>query len=212
MSSARSLTVTLTGEGPSDAWLLTPIRWLVARATAGRDLDLRSHFCTRDDRGADVASRIAFARTKYPSDICFVHRDADTVGLDARRAEIRAADRDPRVVPCVPVVANETWLLVDETAIRRAAGNPSGRASLSLPRRRDLERVKNPKEQLEQAMKVASGLGRNRLRGFVRDRGSWHELIAAHVESFEPHLELRGFEVFAEEATTAIETWIAERI
>jgi hypothetical protein len=209
MTRAPILTVTLTGEGVSDEWLLRPIAWLISRTAV--DLDVRTHFCTRGD-GADVASRIAFARAKYPSDICFVHRDGDRAGLEARRIEIEGARVEGMegqiLVPCVPVVTSEAWLLLDERALRRAAGNPSGAAPLGLPAARDVETVKDPKALLRRAMEAASELGRNRRRRLVRDSSDWHSLIADNIDSFQGHRRLDAFDRFAADTEEAVRVWL----
>jgi hypothetical protein len=40
---------------------------------------------------------------------------------------------DMPVVCVVPVRMMEAWLLIDEMAIRRVAGNPNGRIPIELP-------------------------------------------------------------------------------
>jgi hypothetical protein len=43
----------------------------------------------------------------------------------------------------------EAWLLIDEKAIREAAGNPKGRQPLNLPKPSKTEELSDPKETLK---------------------------------------------------------------
>jgi hypothetical protein len=63
----------------------------------------------------------------------------------------------------------ETWLLTDEGAIRRAAGNPNGRMPINLPRVRDLERLADPKAILNSLILRATGLNVRRQQRFEVD-------------------------------------------
>jgi hypothetical protein len=58
----------------------------------------------------------------------------------------------------------EAWLLFDETAIRRAAGNPNGTMPLGLPRLAKTEQIPDPKAILFKAIREASGLSGRRLK------------------------------------------------
>ena len=89
-----------------------------------------------------------------------VHRDADSAGHVAREQEtakavIGAAASAP-VVPVIPVRMTEAWLLLDEAAIRRVAGNPNGRARLGLPKPHEVESVADPKHLLRQCLLTAA--------------------------------------------------------
>jgi hypothetical protein len=63
----------------------------------------------------------------------------------------------------------ESWLLVDETAIRYVAGCPRSNTSLDLPPLRRVELESDPKGRLEQALLAASSKSGRRLRRFERD-------------------------------------------
>ena len=112
-------------------------------------------------------------------DLLFVHRDADSdeesrsAGPNRRANEIEAAVRDSGCdIPwagIVPVRMTESWLLLDESAIRRVAGRTSSDAALDLPSPNQVERESNPKDCLEQALITASGFSGRRLRNFKRD-------------------------------------------
>ncbi|GIJ09987.1 hypothetical protein Van01_32010 [Micromonospora andamanensis] len=112
--------------------------------------------------GKDVASRIraGLQLVDGPVDVIVVHRDADNAGPDARRVEIESAFRSAGtaadLVPVIPIRMTEAWLLLDEAAIRRVAGNPQGRASLNLPKRREVESRADPKGILRECLLTAS--------------------------------------------------------
>jgi hypothetical protein len=60
----------------------------------------------------------------------------------------------------------EAWLLMDESAIRQAAGNPNGQTALNLPRISELEDIPDPKDMLYRALRTASGRTGRRLEQF----------------------------------------------
>ncbi|MFC8044393.1 hypothetical protein [Nocardia sp. NPDC057353] len=120
----------------------------------------------------DVESRITagLALLGFDPDIIVVHRDADGDGWERRKKEIRtavnhAAPQIPCVVSVIPVRMTEAWLLLDETAIRRVAGKPSGKASLNLPGPKKIESEPDPKQLLKMCLLEASECtGRRRER------------------------------------------------
>jgi hypothetical protein len=198
------LTGLFVAEGSSDA----PLADIVETLFLERDVQLsltRPDFALLPKVPKDIASRLEASMKMLGRsvDVVVVHRDADGAGPLARQQEIELAARRTRVgrllVPVIPVRMTEAWLLLDEAAIRRVAGNPSGRAALSLPKPRDVERLADPKSTLRQALiDAASVTGRRRERldrrfsenrrqllqrldhrGPVADLQSWCELIDA---------------------------------
>lgn len=89
-------------------------------------------------------------------DVLFIHRDADSAVADPRYREIteavQRAGYDGPWVGIVPVRMTESWLLLDEAAIRNAAGNPNGRIRLDLPSPVEAERMADPKSALRAAI------------------------------------------------------------
>jgi hypothetical protein len=123
------LDFTLLADGSSDAILIHPLAWMLQQhfgfAVNGAWADLRR----LPSPPKDLQGRIAAALDLYPCDVLFVHRDAEGESLDRRVAEIEDAVTglaDP-LVPVVPVRMQEAWLLIDEPALRRAAGKPQRR-------------------------------------------------------------------------------------
>jgi hypothetical protein len=86
----------------------------------------------------------------------------------------------------------EAWLLIDEEALRRAAGNPNGRTPLKLPSITQLENIPNPKDELHRLLKDASELTGRRLRQFnVQERA---RRLADLIEDFSPLRKLSAFQ------------------
>src|SRR5947209_2033943 len=150
---------TLIGDGSSDRCLLPILGWVVSQVPALAGRGVVAQFA--DLRGLDppphrLAERIREAFRLNPCEILFVHRDAEGLALEDRVAEIREAAgvaEIPSYVPVVPIRMTEAWLLIEETAIRRAAGNPNGKVVLQLPSLQRLERERDPKDLLHQYLK-----------------------------------------------------------
>ncbi len=194
----NDLKLTLLTDGSSDEVLTRHLEWLVRRHVAttrtiqSEWADLRSF----RDKPAGLADRVRRASEFYPCDLLFVHRDAEKQDPQLRYDEIRnALEAIPSVresvVSVVPVRMQEAWLLFDEAAIRRAAGNPNGKDDLELPPLRKLENLPDPKSVLVQCLRTASGLTGRRLKQF-RGRQAARR-VAEYIEDFSPLLQLDAF-------------------
>ena len=171
MISARAL---LLADGPSDVPLGAHVTAL-ARAH-GVALDVVTPEFDRMDNppGRTVFSRLERV-LQFDADfqVLIVHRDAE--GLDAAQREAEIADGMAQcdvawpVVAVIPIRMTEAWLLLDEDAIRRVAGRPSGTESLELPNVAKIESVPDPKVKLQAALRTASGFSGRRLQKFRRD-------------------------------------------
>lgn len=165
----KELTYTLVSEGSTDKRLLPILTWLIQQHST---LSIAATWADLSIPGAvrtTLADRIRSAVDLYPCDLLCVHRDADNQTRAQRVAEIEAAWQVSLAVPrvaVVPIRMQETWLLLDESAIRRAAGRPSGRNPLGLPPRSVIETHANPKQTLQRALEAASGLSGRHLRRF----------------------------------------------
>jgi hypothetical protein len=165
-----TLRFTLVAEGTSDRVLIPILRWMLLRhhpefEWMGQTADL--HELPRPPRS--LPQKIATASELFPADVIFIHRDSDREAPANRRREISDAidslrDSPARHwVPVIPVRMTEAWLLVSETALRSASGNPNGRTPLPFPSWRDLEAIPDPKAVLQNLLVDASGLsGRRR--------------------------------------------------
>lgn len=155
------LVSTLISEGSSDRALLPVLRWLLA-ASSSRTFQLQwADFRRLSHPPRTLKDKIDAAAVLFRSDLLFVHRDGDGMPHATRVREIRtelAAARAGTAVCVVPVRATETWLLIDENALRMAAGNPRGTAPLSMPSLPTLETLPDPKSRLYDLLRTASGL------------------------------------------------------
>jgi hypothetical protein len=138
--------------------------------------------------------------------LLFVHRDAEAAPLEDRVAEIEAAIvKQPVMHVCVvPVRMAEAWLLHDEAAIRRAAGNPNGRAPLELPSLARMEEVADPKALLRRALLDAAAPSGRRRRRAERDFGRNRQQVARNIDDFAPLRRLRAFASFEERLSDAL--------
>ena len=136
---------------------------------------------------ADLAGRIRVAIELNPCDLVFVHRDAEGQHFGLRRTQIRDAVSNAGIavpaVGVVPVRMQEAWLLFDENAIRRAAGNPRGTVDLGLPDARRLEDVPDPKSVLHEALRKATDLSTRRKPLYVSPGfATWYGTSQATVD------------------------------
>jgi hypothetical protein len=188
------LVYTLLADGSSDQVLMPILDWLLARhgvsRLQGRWADLRGLRTSP----SGLPARISAAHRLYPCDLLFIHRDAEGAPFETRRLEIlNAISEIPApglpILCIVPVRMQEAWLLIDELAIRRAAGNPNGRQHLRMPRPNRLESLPDPKEILHEILREASGLSPR--RKFPPETNS--RRIPEFIEDFSPLLRLGAF-------------------
>lgn len=153
----------LTGEGTSDLRLVEHIESILIEEgfseVSGEAPDLGMF---RPPVGRTVEEKLTALLKHYPNvDVIFVHRDADKVGVHVREQEIMTATQNvvdvARVIPIIPVTMLETWLLVDQEAIKRVAGNTNYKGSLDgIPAIRQLENHRDTKQLLLNALCEAS--------------------------------------------------------
>jgi hypothetical protein len=205
----RAAVITLAADGPSDRCLIQPIRWAFTEALRANDKHGIVQFIFARVRSNPLTDRIVEALRDYPCDVLVVHRDSERENPDRRREEIGRAceglvDPTPRV-PVIPVRMSEAWLLIDEKAIRIAAGNPQGVTPLRLPRVRDLESLSDPKDVLRDAILDAStftGRRRDRLR---RDLPERVQRVAQLIGDYSQLRALSAFRRFEEDLATVLE-------
>lgn len=170
----RPVRALLLADGPSDEPLGRHVALLAQRR--GRRFDVVTPDLRRLDPppGRTVHERLA-AVMSFDSgfDLIIVHRDAEGQAPELRREEVTQGIARVRPdlpgLPVVPIRMTEAWLLVDEPAIRRVAGRPTGTMPLNLPPADAVERVPHPKDMLRHALETASGASGRRLRRFQRD-------------------------------------------
>jgi len=195
MTSTMELRCTLLSDGSSDQALVPILRWLLRQY-----IPLAINFQWAELRHLpkppkSLPDRIRITLDLYPCDLLFVHRDAEGASYENRLSEIRQALRAATVTPpavcVVPVRMREAWLLIDENAIRHAAGNPNGRQHLEMPPLAGLEELPDPKEILHSLLRQASGLQGRRLKKFLVHQHA--RLVAERIRDFCPLRELSAF-------------------
>lgn len=201
-----SLRYTLVGDGPSDRALLPLIRWMLLKA--GTPLPLSASWADPHRITGSLTERLRQALDLYPCDLLFVHRDAEKQEPETRREEIKAAlvglNGPPPVLCVVPVRMTEAWLLVEAAAIRQAADNPNGSVNLPLPSLRDLENLPDPKQKLNELLRIACNLHGRRLDQFKRDESTRRVRVAEFIEDFSPLVRLPAFQQFQRETTALL--------
>jgi hypothetical protein len=210
-----ALRFTLVTDGPTDAVLLRPLRWLLIKNGVGRPIEATwADLRLLPKPPTQLVDKIRCALDLYPCDLIFVHRDAEKEPPENRIAEIRRSLNlvssdlftKPRtgIVCVVPVRMTEAWFLFDEANIRRAAGNPAGTLKLSLPPGARVESLPDPKETLRELFVQATELPPRRLKGFKP--GQALRRLAELIEDFSPLRQLPAFRELEREIKTVIET------
>jgi len=203
----EELRYTLLGNGSSDRHLLPLVTWVVQQHTALPVAHAWADLGFLQNRPTSLQERIRMSMQYYPAPLLFVHRDAESATRQERIFEIQRAISGLSVanyVCVVPIKMQEAWLLFDEGAIRRAAGNPNGREALNLPAMRDLERTDDPKNVLFEALRTASGLSPRRLAKFNVHHAA-HRL-AELIDDYSPLRELPAFAAFEGEVRATLDS------
>lgn len=191
------LRYTLVSDGSSDMALLPILSWLLRENQVHCPIQAEWAELRRlPETPRKLAPKIQISLELFPCDLLFIHRDAETFPYSRRKTEIRKALSllnlpHPPAVCVVPVRMMEAWLLFSESAIRRAAGNPNGQLTLNLPPLSRLELLPNPKRELFELLKIASGLSGGRLKRFdVRHSAG---LVTRDIDDFSPLRILPAF-------------------
>lgn len=181
----REVRFVLLCEGSSDQALAAHLRKLLSHCGAGEAVGTSIPFGRvrpREGRPGNLLARRIDTVLSADSalDLIFIHRDANAAGHMARTREVEeimsGLQRRSDWLPVIPVRTTEAWLLLDEAAIRRVAGNPRGSQPLQLPRPAQVENVYDPKETLRKALADASGKQGRRLNA-VRKSFNQHRRI-----------------------------------
>lgn len=161
---------------------------------------------------SDLEGRITTALTMAECDVLFVHRDAEKASWSERKAEIdkawqRLRNKYPAqlVVCIIPIRMSEAWLMFDEAAIRKAAGNPQGVEPIQMPPPAKLDKVPDPKKELKAILRSVSGLkGRNLIK-FDESRAI--HLVAEFTNDFSFLRQQKAFRAFEEDLKTLSATF-----
>ncbi|MEQ8766587.1 MAG: hypothetical protein RL885_21925 [Planctomycetota bacterium] len=208
---------TLLTDGSSDRVLLHPVRWLLTqiseRPFEGTWADLsyyNAHSQVGDRASASLSRRICESLHAFPCERLIVHRDAEGQPAGDRRREIESAvaatELTTPAVRLVPVRMTEAWLLISECAIRHAAGNPSPRTPLPLPRISKLEKLPDPKSKPKELLRKASEFEGRRLKKFKSREAQAVHRTAELIQDFSPLRSLSAFRQLELDLTAALDT------
>lgn len=197
-------------EGSSDYPLASIVEYLYAER--GRTLQLsRPDYDALRGVGRDVRSKLVAGAQLMdgPFNLAVVHRDADRAGWQKRRSEIECALEASAIncglIPIIPITMTEAWLLLDEQEIRHVAGNPNGRASLSLPKTHEVEGIADPKALLRECLLQAASV-RGRRRETVAKRFSQHRAqLLERLDIHGPVTELSSWRMLIADVENCIE-------
>lgn len=137
--------------------------------------------------------------TFFPCDILFIHRDAEAQPWHPRQDEVQRALEElhdgqlPLTVCVIPVRMQEARLLFDEAAIKAAAVNRNYAEPLDLP---------NPKAELRERLRQASGLSGRRLKRL--NVGRLAHFVAQNIENYEPLRQLEAFRRLEQDVRLAL--------
>ena len=193
------LRYTLVTDGSSDIALIPILTWLLREN--GVVYTIQSEWADLNrvpySKRRRLEDKIYWSLELYPCELLFIHRDAEREARETRVHEITTAITNantsvPAVSCVVPIRMQEAWLLFDEPAISRAAGNSSNRRSLSLPPINQLESLPDPKTKLHNSLKQASNLKGRHLKGFPVSE--YARRVTEFIQDFSP---LRALSAFA---------------
>jgi hypothetical protein len=209
----KELSYTLLSDGSSDKALMPILTWLLRENQVNCAIQAEwAELRHLPEVPKPLAQKIIKSLELYPCDLLFIHRDAEKEPRENRVIEIHNALKEvqksvivPQVYICViPVRMLEAWLLFNEAAIRKAAGNPRGKEQLQIPDIRRLQQLPDPKNDLHQLLSIASGLTGRRQKQF-----NVHEKIhrlADLIDDFSPLRNLSAFQELETEIQQVIQT------
>lgn len=183
----------LLADGASDRALMPHLTWLLQQrlpsyAIQAEMAELWTLPPSKRPKG--LTERIKKTLELYRCDLLFIHRDAEREARQVRVGEIRNALTEaaqvalPPTICVIPVRMQEAWLLFDENAIRYAAENPNGKMPLLLPPLSGIENRPDPKQDLHEVLRTASGLRSHRLRSFSESKASYR--VSEYTDDFAP--------------------------
>lgn len=195
----KEITFALLSDGSSDKRLLPILTWLLRQHCP--DSVVQSDwvdFGRMSRPPKTLSDQILTCLDLYPCDLLFIHRDAENQPPESRRKEIMNALQNVSnrasnlpAICVVPVRMQEAWLLFNENAIRKAASNPNGKITLSLPGISRVETLPDPKTVLYDLLKIASELSGRRLKKLAVSQKA--HLVAEYIKDFSPLRKLRAF-------------------
>lgn len=199
----------LISDGTSDKVLLKIIDWTFQQFLGVETSGEQADFYFSPQKLKSLSEKIEFVVREFDDiDFIVVHRDAEKETFEKRESEIenevakiRASLSNRNVLPVIPVRMTEAWLLFDAKAIANAAGNPSLIPLPTLPALNKLEKIVDPKKDLEDLIRQSCGL---KSRGLKKlNTRQCIQLIPEFIEDFSPLLQLPSFQNFRDKILAA---------
>jgi len=211
------LKFTLIGDGTSDKVLINIIKWLLDDLYP--TIPIRIEFADfgkfkNPPSKAIPNDQFAAAEKFYPFDFLIYHRDAEIIDLkviDFRKKEVLSnlpEEKRKKVICIVPIKMMETWLLINQEAIKKASGNRNFKEIMNLPTINKLESFNNPKEELHNLLKKYSGLTGRRLSKFNVHLAV--HFVAEYIEDFSILRNLKAFQIFESDLKQTVDIFINE--
>jgi hypothetical protein len=202
---------TLIADGGSDKVLMRVIKWLLDDLypkipNEGVFADFRKAKLPPET----IKEKVAKSQEYYPFDVLFYHRDAekrDRSMLETRTNEVKtelSTDILEKTIFVIPIKMMETWLLIDENAIKKAAGNRNYKEKITLPSIKKLEKESNPKILLHSLLRNVSNLKGRNLKKFNVHQAV--HLVAENIENFNILRKLDAFKAFEKELKTVMKS------
>lgn len=209
----KTIRYTLLSDGSSDRMLMPILDWLLCQHCPEYAMEsVWADLGRLRQPPKSLQDKIKVTLDLYPCELLFIHRDAERVTIETRQAEILKALvglAAPPVICVIPVRMQEAWLLFDEFAIRRAAGNPNGRNIIKLPEIRSVENIPDPKELLFNIIRESSGLHGARLKKLNPHKSVF--LISQSIDNYSPLRSISAFHALENQLikTLATNCWVA---
>lgn len=204
----REINFVLLSDGSSDQVLIPIIEWVLQQQFPDTPIQAEWADLARLPRPPkSLGERIVKTVELYgSSNFLFVHRDAENQSPATRDDEIQKTwDQlagtlaGLRLVKVIPVRMTEAWLMTNQSAIKKAAGNPNFSGSLGLPAVQDLEQLPDPKEKLYELIETAAGQRKLNVAQAARQ-------VADYTEDFSPLKNLPSFLHFEEQVQRVKQT------
>ena len=190
----------LISDGSSDRCLMPIIDYAIVNHLKEPANGIWANFSELITKPNSLIEKLEYCCETYEVDLFIIHRDAenDPNPLVNRRKEIYYSRDNSNCVaycvPCIPIRMTEAWLLLDELAIRFASSNPNGNVRLNLPRKKDIENIKDPKENLKRLLIKASELSGRRLKKFNTHQKI--HLVSEYMDDISVLEGIRSFDYF----------------
>jgi hypothetical protein len=192
----KTIRYTLLSDGSSDRMLMPILDWLLYQHCPEHAVESNWADLGRlPQPPKTLQEKIRVTLDLYDFDILFIHRGAEKEPYETRYTQIIKALEGlntPPAICVIPVRMQEAWLLFDESAIRRGAGNPNGRTPLNLPSLNSVDNLPDPKQCLFDLIRTSSGLKGARLKKLKHRECAFR--VSQSITDFSPLRSVNAFQ------------------